>query len=231
MAFCSNCGNQLDGNERFCAKCGSEVSAKAGASAAGPTAVPCSAGPRAVQSTLAQPVQPVTAMPGAYAAPGAYAPPGAIPLPVAVAQQPPAKKGVTFGTLVIVAALGLGGYYYYTHDYAKNHSPALSQSQNGSAAVLGKQQAFDAHWQTVNGFVQLTNGTWTNHANVAIQSATLECDQYDSAGNDLDQMRTTLNGPVQPGATDTFNPFTMGAVASNLNKVTCTIQYAKAAGQ
>jgi hypothetical protein len=232
MAFCSNCGNQLDGSERFCAKCGSEVSAKAGASAAEPVAAPGSPSPRAVQSTPAQPVQPVTAMPGAYAAPGAYAPPpGAIPLPVAVAQQPPAKKGVTFGTLVIVAALGLGGYYYYTHDYAKNHSPALSQSQNGSAAVLGKQQAFDAHWQTVNGFVQLTNGTWTNHANVAIQSATLECDQYDSAGNDLDQMRTTLNGPVQPGATDTFNPFTMGAVASNLNKVTCTIQYAKAASQ
>jgi hypothetical protein len=66
---------------------------------------------------------------------------------------------------------------------------------------------------------------------VTVASATLECDQYDAAGNELDQMRTTVNGPVQPGGTDTFNPFSMGAVANNLNKVTCTIMYAKPVGQ
>lgn len=235
MAFCSNCGNQLEGNERFCSKCGSDVSAKSGAAAAGPVATAGGAGPRAVPSTPVQPVQPfqpVAPVPGAYAGPGAI-PPGAIPVPVGVAQQPPAKKGVTFGTLAILVVLALGGYYYYTHYYVKNHPPASakSQPQSGTAAALGKQQAFDAHWQTVNGFVQLSNGKWTNNANVAIQSSTLECDQYDSGGNLLDQMRSTLNGPVQPGGTDTFNPFNVGAVANNLNRVTCTILYAKAVGQ
>jgi len=190
MAFCSNCGNQLEGNERFCVKCGSDVSAKTGA--AGPVASASAAGPRVVPSMPMQPVQPMTAMPGPYAAPGP------IPVPMAIAQQPPAKKGVTFGTLAVVAALALGGYYYYTHYYVKDHPPAAakSQPQGGTAAALGKQQAFDAHWQTVNGFVQLSNGKWTNNANVAIQSSTLECDQYDAGGNLLDQMRTTLNGPV-----------------------------------
>ena len=230
MAFCGNCGNQLEGNERFCVKCGSDVSAKSGA-ASGAAAAGGGTGPRAVPST---PVQPMAPMPGAYAAPGPMAmPPGAMPVPIAVAQQPPVKKGVTFGTLVVLSAVALGGYYYYTHYYVKSHPPAAakSQSQGGTAAALGKQQAFDAHWQTVNGYVQLSNGKWTNNSNVAIQTSTLECDQYDSGGNLLDQMRTTLNGPVQPGATDTFNPFTVGAVASNLNRVTCTILYAKAVGQ
>ena len=224
MAFCGNCGNQLESDERFCVKCGNDVSAKTGAS--GPVASTSAAGPRVVPSMPMQPVQPMTAMPGMSA-------PGPIPVPMAIAQQPPAKKGVTFGTLAVVAALALGGYYYYTHYRVKDHPPAAakSQPQGGTAAALGKQQAFDAHWQTVNGFVQLSNGKWTNNANVVIQSSTLECDQYDAGGNLLDQMRTTLNGPVQPGGTDTFNPFNVGAVANNLNRVTCTIMYAKAVGQ
>ncbi len=216
MAFCSNCGNQLESNERFCVKCGNDVTAKAG-----PVAVPASspAVPRAVQSAPMLPVQPMAAMPGTYAAPG--------PIPVAMTMplQPPAKRGVTLGTVILVAALVAGGYYYY-----KNHFPPATEKQKGGNAELAKQQAFDAHWQTVNGFIQLTNGKWTNNASVAIQSATLECDQFDSGGNNLDQMRTTLTGPVNPGGTDTFNPFNMGAVANNLNKVTCSILYVKPAG-
>ena len=224
MAFCSNCGNQLEGNERFCGKCGSDVSGKtaAGAVAAGPVAVGQVAPPRAVPSAAAppvQPIQPIAAMPGVYAAPGA------IPMAVAMPQQAPAKRGITLGTVVIIAALAAGGYYYY-----KNYYPPASQTQKGAGAALAKQQAFDAHWQTVNGYIQLTNGKWTNNSTVAVQSATLECDQYDVGGNDLDQMRTTLTGPVNPGETDTFNPFNMGAVANNLNKVTCTIMYVKPTG-
>jgi len=175
---------------------------------------------------------------------GGYAP-GPIPVGVAIPPQAPQKKGITMGTLVILIALAVGGYYYYTHYYEKDH-PAASQGpgpsqpnapaqpngpQAGAAAALGKQQAFDAHWQSVNGFVQLTNGKWTNNSSVAVQSATLVCQQLDAAGNDLDEMRTTLNGPVQPGGVDTFDPFTVGAVASNLNRVSCTIQYAKAVGK
>jgi hypothetical protein len=38
-------------------------------------------------------------------------------------------------------------------------------------------------------------------------------------------MTTTLNGPIQPAATLTFNPFNMGAVATNMNHVTCSITH------
>ena len=239
MAFCSNCGNQLEGNERFCSKCGNDLSAKAAIPAAATVAAANGGFSHGIGSTPTQPIYPMGAMPGAYAAPGQIpiapgpmpVPPGGISLAVAMPAAAPAKKGVRFGTLVIVAALAAGGYYYYTHYYVKEHAAASAQTQKGAGAALGKQQTFDAHWQNVNGFIQVSNGKWTNNSNVEVQSATLECDQYDAGGNDLDQMRTTLNGPVQPGATDTFNPFSMGAVANNLNRVTCTITYAKPAGQ
>lgn len=225
MAFCSNCGNQLEGTERFCSNCGNDVSSKAGTPAAAPFAAANGGGGQAVASPPMNAVQPVVSMPGVYTAPGA------IPMAVAMPPIAPKKKRVTFGTLVIAAAIVAGGYYYYTHNYLANHPPASAQTEKGAGAALGKQQAFDAHWQTVNGFVQLTNGRWTNNSSVAVESATLECDQYDAAGNELDQMRTTVNGPVQPGGTDTFDPFSMGAVANNLNKVTCKILYAKPVGQ
>ena len=76
----------------------------------------------------------------------------------------------------------------------------------------------------------ITNGKWTNHATVPIASATLECDQYNEYGTDLAQMRTALNGPLQAGATQSYNPFQMGAVARDVNKVTCTIVHVKAVG-
>jgi hypothetical protein len=232
MAFCSNCGNQLEGQERFCSKCGNEVTARAATRMTAPAAVATGGVSGAVASLPMQPVQTMAAVPGTYAAPGPIAMgPGGIPMAVAMPPQAPGKKGMKLSTLVIAAAIAAGGYTYYTHVYQKNHAPASSQAKGGANAALGKQQAFDAHWQTVNGFVQLSSGKWTNHSNVAIQSATLECDQYDTSGDDLDQMRTTLTGPVQPGGTDTFNPFAMGAVASNLNKVTCSIMYAKPVGQ
>ena len=87
-----------------------------------------------------------------------------------------------------------------------------------SSALVG-QEAFDAHWQTVNGYIQISNGKWTNNASVPVQSSTLECDQYDSGGSDLAQMKTTLNGPVQAGSYATFSPFQMGAVTVNVNRV------------
>jgi hypothetical protein len=42
-------------------------------------------------------------------------------------------------------------------------------------------------------------------------------------GTDLAQMQTTLNGPVQPGGTATFNPFQMGGAVMNMHSVNCTI--------
>jgi hypothetical protein len=71
--------------------------------------------------------------------------------------------------------------------------------------------------------VQVTNGAWTNNSSVAIQSAVLECDQYSSNGADVAQARMTLNGPAQPGATITFNPFQMGAVNVYMTRVNCAI--------
>jgi hypothetical protein len=155
--------------------------------------------------------------------PGAYPGPGAIPIAVAMPPQAPAKRGGMMGTLLVLAALA-GGYYYYMQ---RKTPPPPPPADN---AALTKQQAFDAHWDAVDGFVQISNGKWTNNATVPIESSVLECDQYNLVGADLAQMRTTLNGPLQPGATSNFNPFQMGAVATNVNKVTCTIVHVKTVG-
>jgi hypothetical protein len=135
-------------------------------------------------------------------------------------------------TWIVVIALAAGGYYYYTHKAPAapatppaTPAPAAPAPAAGANAALAKLQVFNAHWQAVSGFVQISNGVWTNNATVPIQSSTLECDQYDANNNNLDQMTTTLNGPVQPAANVTFNPFNMGAVATNMNHVTCTITH------
>ena len=219
MAFCGSCGHKLEGNERFCVNCGRDVSANAGSATATSVAPAVSTTvPPAAPTPSFQPVQPIQAIqPGQPISgmPGAY-PPGAIPI-VVQAPPAPAKRGGRWGTFIVIALLAGGGYYYYS-----THKPA-PPPQPPSSSTLVNQNVFDAHWQTVNGFIQISNGKWTNNSTVPVQAATLECDQYDASGTDLDQMRTTLNGPAQPGGSVTFNPFWMGAVASNLNKVTCKI--------
>jgi hypothetical protein len=183
MAFCGNCGTQLQGDERFCVNCGKGL------------------------STPATPVQGVTSIPGQL-------PPGAIPIAIAMPQPQPKRGGKLWIVLLILAIVG-GGYYYITH---------LPQPANSAEiAALVAQQDFAAHWETVNGYVQISNARWTNRSGVTIQSATLQCDQYDTSGTDIAQTHTTLNGPLQPGDTDTFSAFQMGAVASNLDQVKCTI--------
>jgi hypothetical protein len=159
--------------------------------------------------TAAAPVQGVTAIPGQF-------PPGAIPIAFAVQQPPVKRKSRVWMWLLVFAALG-AGYYYVTHEHL--------QTDTGESAALVSQQDFAAHWETVNGYVRISDARWTNHSGVTIQSATLQCDQYDSSGSDIAQTHTTLNGPLQPGATDTFTPFQMGTVASNLDKVKCTITH------
>lgn len=224
MAFCRNCGTQLQGDERFCVGCGTDVSAKpaAGASVGGAagsatTQAAVAAAPVATAHTVQKPEAQAVA-----AAPGTYAAPGTIPIMVTMPPQAAAKRGGTMWVLVALAVL-VGGYFYFKPKPTPPPPPP-------DPAALTKQQAFDAHWDDVYGFVQISNGKWTSHANVAIDSATLECDQYNSYGTDLAQMRTTLNGPLQPGATSSYNPFQMGAVATNVNKVTCTIVHVKPVG-
>jgi hypothetical protein len=140
--------------------------------------------------------------------------------------------------LLVVVALAAGGYYYWHKPPAPATPPAVPapavpapgapapaapKPGSGANAALAKLQVFSAHWQPVSGFVQISNAVWTNNATVPIQSSTLECDQYDANNNDLDQMSSTLNGPVQPAANATFNPFNMGAAAANMTHVSCTI--------
>jgi hypothetical protein len=214
MTFCSNCGAQLDGKEKFCVKCGTPVGDAPPAATAAPPVTPA---PPHVAPTYAAPVQPM-AIPAGY-------PPGTVPIMVAAPPQVPAKRGV--GTIVAVVAVAAMGYYFYTHRTPPAAAPATPAAQSGANAALVKQQAFSAHWQTENGFIQISNGAWKNNATVPIQSATLECDQYNAGGTDLDEMQTTLNGPVPPGTTSTFPAFQMGEVANNLDHVTCTIVHIK----
>jgi hypothetical protein len=167
------------------------------------------------------------------------APPSAIPVAVGLPPQAPAKKSGPLSTIIVLALLAGGGYYWYTHHYppapaptpAPQPGPGGGSGSGSSNADLAKQQDFEATWQNVNGMVQLSSETWKNNASVSVQSATLECDQLDTAKNVLDEMRTTLNGPVAPGATDGFSPFTMGAVAANVNSVKCTIVHVKPVAQ
>jgi hypothetical protein len=201
MAFCGNCGNQLQGDERFCVKCGHDVSAPAAAPVAAAGATPPSQ-PMAVVA----PMQP--------AAPAQYAAPGAIPVAVAVPQAPQ-KRGGLLGTVIVIALVAAGLYYYSKHETPP--TPPVTTTQ------LAQQQNFVGHWQSVYGFIEVSNSKWTNNSKVGIQSATLECDQYAANGSDLAQMRTTLNGPVQPGAFQTFSTFQMGTVADYMNHVTCWV--------
>ena len=214
MAFCKNCGTQLQGDERFCVGCGKDVSANgtAGPVVNTPPAQAVAAVGAAKGQAVATPVAP-----GVTTAPGPYAAPGTIPIMVTMPPQAPAKRGGMIWVLVVVGVL-VGAYYYLKPPPAPPPDPA----------ALTKQQAFDARWDNVYGWVQISNGKWTNHATVPIDSAELECDQFNTSGAELAQMRKTLPGPLQPGASTIYNPFQMGAVETDTNKVTCTIVHVKA---
>ena len=64
MAFCSGCGGQLEGNERFCAKCGADQTAMAGGTP--PVQAPPPQAPPAQAAFPPQPAQPYPAMPPQY---------------------------------------------------------------------------------------------------------------------------------------------------------------------
>lgn len=93
----------------------------------------------------------------------------------------------------------------------------------GPNATLVQLQSFAGQYRGFNGSVQIYDARWTNRSNATILSAILECDQY--AANDavLAQNRTTLNGPVRPGGTGTYNPFFMGAELQYTKYVNCGV--------
>jgi hypothetical protein len=96
-------------------------------------------------------------------------------------------------------------------------------AQPGANGALVQQQQFAGRWDPVNGNIQISQAQWRNNANVVMQSATLQCVQYGADGSVITQTQTTLNGPVQPGATTSLGTFQMGTMAQNLAKVNCGI--------
>jgi hypothetical protein len=95
--------------------------------------------------------------------------------------------------------------------------------QGGANQALVQAQQFAWKGQPANGQIQITQAEWRNGANVAIQSATLECIQYGQNNQPLSQLTTTLNGPVQPGQTINIQPFTLGAEAQGVANMKCGI--------
>jgi hypothetical protein len=225
MAFCSNCGNPLTGNEKFCAQCGATVSSAAPSAAAPASSTAPSAPPR--------PAPPVAA--------AAY--PAASPAPVVVTvpspAQPTAQKKGLMGTVIAVILVAGIGYYYYqkTHPPTPANNPPASQpgspstqpssGSGGGNAALVNLQSFNAHWQDESGMLVLTTASWANNSNTNITSATLQCRQYDNAGNDLSMYRVTLNGPTNAGTTSTFSNVSLGATANGMTKVDCEIIHVK----
>lgn len=98
------------------------------------------------------------------------------------------------------------------------------QGQQGGANVsLAQQESFSGQVGEANGQVQISNGRWTNNATVAVQSVTLECIQFDANGAQLTRTQNSLNGPLQPQSSTTFNPFQMGAVVQGATRAQCGI--------
>jgi hypothetical protein len=182
-----------------------------------------------------------------YPVAGSYASFGAPPVAVPLPQAAPMKHSWAT-TVIVLVVLAAGGYYYQKYQAAPadpqpgnppaqpaqapapgTPAPAAPSQPGAAPPVAGggqaaaPQQAFAGHWQVDNGFVVISNGTWKNNSNTAMQSAVLECDQFNAGRTDLAQMKMTLNGPVQPGGTVTFNSFQMGGAVMNMQTVNCGI--------
>ncbi|MGB8030279.1 MAG: hypothetical protein WCF30_11510, partial [Terracidiphilus sp.] len=96
----------------------------------------------------------------------------------------------------------------------------------GPNAALVQQQQWSSQEQPANGYVQVQNGKWTNGSNVNIQSAVLECDQYDANQAVLAQNQINLtmsNPPLAPEGYATYGPFNAGQIVQNVNSVNCGI--------
>ncbi len=214
MAFCSNCGKQLEGSGRFCNNCGADTMAAANSAPAPAPVPPPAASPQPTMAGV--PVQ--------------YAPPGAVPIAVGIPTSPPAtaqKRGGMMGTLLVLAAIVGGGYYYYNHGKMPAPGPGPSPPPQTDTKALVQQQSFSAQWQSENGMLVLTSAKWTNSANVTLSAATVQCEQYNAEGTDLSQYRVTLNGPTEPNTASTYSNIQMGAVATGMSKVNCDVVHVK----
>jgi hypothetical protein len=103
----------------------------------------------------------------------------------------------------------------------------------GPNAALVQAQQWSSTEEPANGQVQVQNGKWVNGSNVAIQTAVLECDQYNAAQAVIAQNQTNLtlsNPPLVPGNNATFSSFNAGTIATGVNSVNCGIVAVTPAG-
>ena len=255
--FCSKCGAQLEGNERFCVKCGHDVTAAGAVPAAAPAPV------------AAAPPPPMAPPPQGYGAPPppGYGAPGPIPVMGVPPPAPPKKNNMMWAVIAIAAAAG--GYYYYHNQQTQTPAnnppqPIAGPTQPGGGgapgggpggggapvqpaapvqpggpgpggpnAALVQAQQWSSTEEPANGQVQVQNGKWVNGSNVAIQTAVLECDQYNAAQAVIAQNQTNLtlsNPPLVPGNNATFSSFNAGAIATGVNTVNCGIVAVTPAG-
>ncbi|HEY5212882.1 MAG TPA: zinc ribbon domain-containing protein [Acidobacteriaceae bacterium] len=247
--FCSKCGAQLEGNERFCVKCGHDVTA------AGAAPAPVATAP---------PPPPMAPPPQGYAAspPPGYGAPGPIPVMGVPPPAEPKKNNMMWAVIAIAAAAG--GWYYYHNQQTQtpaNNPPAPiagptqpgggapggggapvqpaapvqpgGPGPGGANAALVQAQQWSSQEEPANGFVQVQNGKWVNGSNVSIQTAVLECDQYNAAQAVIAQNQTNLtlsNPPLVAGNNATFSSFNAGQIATGVNTVNCGIVSVTPAG-
>lgn len=237
MAFCSRCGNHLEGNERFCVKCGADLAATP-PSATAPTA----------------PVAPVAPIPQ-YAAPPAGYPAGG-PVPVAVT-IPAAQRRAPWGWIAIVVILaGIAFYYYHKEQtlLALIQNAINSDGSNGGGnnnsgggnngggggnnggnnnsgggpnlqQLMQQQNWATTGWNLSNGVV-LVEGTWDNTSATNLATGTLVCTEYDANSNQIGTMSMHITGPINANTTytwNTTNPLNMGAPVANLQKLGCGV--------
>jgi len=246
MAFCNSCGAQLDGNSRFCAKCGADQAAKmssAPAPAAVPPHMPFVAPGQIPMSVALPPPAPAKKSGMAWllalvAAAGGYyyythhiqfqAQPGQTQPPPTQPENPGQQPGNPAPQPAANPGQQPGGYPgqqpgAYPGQQPGGYPGQQPGGQGGGNQALVQAQQFAWKGQPANGQIQITQAQWHNGANVAIQSATLECIQYGANNQPLSQLTSNLNGPVQPGQTVTIQPFVMGTEAQGVTNMKCGI--------
>ena len=234
-AFCSKCGTQLAGNERFCVKCGNDVTAAGGASTVAAT-------------PAAQPVAPPPAYAPPQPPPPGYGAPGPVPV---MGVPPPAepKKSNTMWIVIAIAAAAGGWYYYHNQQPTQTQNPPANPpltapapggappgpaapaqpggpGPGGPNATLVQAQQWSSQENPVNGQVQVQNGKWVNGSNTPIQTAVLECDQYDANQTVLAQNQINLtlsNPPLAAGNNATFQAFNAGQIVQGTTSANCGI--------
>lgn len=150
--FCTNCGKELPEGTMFCTQCGRPVEAAAtpGVAPAPQPAPEVAPVPEAASAPQPAPVTPEadptpaaepTYTEGSQPAPAYAAPqPAPAPNPVSAPEQPKKKGGkgkivgIVLGIVVLVAVLGVGGYFVYTNFFATGPEEVIMEDLEAQLA-------------------------------------------------------------------------------------------------